>query len=139
MQEYDIPEILRIERASFSAPWSEAAFRQELHKHYALSRVAELRGKVVGYICVNNVLDDCHILNLSVDAEFRRQGLATALMKNTLNESREKGCRFFYLEVRVSNTEARIFYERIGFSVVGIRKKYYNFPIEDAAIMLLRA
>jgi ribosomal-protein-alanine N-acetyltransferase len=137
MEAYDVPRILHIERMSFTSPWSEAAFYQEIHKQYALSRVAEFGQDVVGYICVNYLFDEGHILNLAVHPDFRRQGVATALMKDTLQELKKKGCMFFYLEVRVSNLAAKTFYERFGFSIVAFRKNYYISPDEDAALMAL--
>jgi len=133
----DVPRVLEIERMSFSSPWSEAAFLQEIHKHYALSQVAELRYDIIGYMCANYLFDEGHILNLAVDPDFRRQGVATVLMEDALTELKKKGCRFFYLEVRVSNLAARIFYERFGFRVVAFRKRYYVSREEDAALMTL--
>ena len=138
MRERDIPEILRIERLSFSSPWSASAFAQEVRKQYALSRVAVSGERVVGYVCVNIIFDDCHILNLAVHPDFRRQAVGTVLMEEALNRSREKGCRFFYLEVRLTNSGARAFYERFGFKVAGMRKQYYSAPVEDAVLMVLR-
>jgi ribosomal-protein-alanine N-acetyltransferase len=137
MEDYDVPRILRIERMSFTSPWSEAAFRQEIHKQYALSRVAEFSHDVIGYICVNYLFDEGHILNLAVHPDFRRQDIATTLMKDALQELGKKGCTFFYLEVRVSNLAAKTFYERLGFSIVAFRKNYYISPEEDAALMAL--
>ena len=133
----DVPRVLEIERMSFTSPWSEAAFLQEIHKHYALSQVAEFRHEVIGYMCVNFLFDEGHILNLAVHPDFRRQGVATFLMKDALNILKEKGCRFFYLEVRVSNLAAKTFYERLGFRLVAFRKRYYVSPEEDAALMTL--
>jgi ribosomal-protein-alanine N-acetyltransferase len=133
----DVPRVLEIERMSFTSPWSEAAFLQEINKHYALSQVAEFRHEVIGYMCVNYLFDEGHILNLAVHPDFRRQGVAAFLMKDALNILKEKGCRFFYLEVRVSNLVAKTFYERLGFSVVAFRKRYYVSPEEDAALMTL--
>ncbi len=138
MQEHDIPEILKIERSSFTAPWSDAAFLHEVRKPYALSKIALLENIVTGYFCANQILDECHILNLAVHPDFRRQGIGSALMEEALNKLRGKGCEFFYLEVRVSNAGAKKFYERFGFKVVGARRKYYVSPVEDAALMMLR-
>jgi ribosomal-protein-alanine N-acetyltransferase len=123
MQEYDVPAVLKIEWMSFSMPWSGASFYQEIHKPYALSKI---------------VLDECHILNLAIHPEFRGRGIATTLMEDILREAIAKGCRSFYLEVRVSNEGARMFYEHMGFSIAGLRKKYYTSPIEDAIIMVLK-
>jgi ribosomal-protein-alanine N-acetyltransferase len=138
MQEQDIPAIIKIERISFSTPWSEAAFFSEIHKSYSLARVAVSGDTIVGYICVDYILNECHIMNLAVHPDFRRQGIATILLEEVMKELRKKGCRFFYLEVRFSNTGARAFYERFSFRIVGIRKKYYTSPNEDAALMMLR-
>ncbi|MBE0427316.1 MAG: ribosomal protein S18-alanine N-acetyltransferase [Nitrospirae bacterium] len=137
MHEDDIPEILRIERMSFPTPWTEAAFINEIYKPYALTRVVLQKNNVIGYICVNRVLNEGHILNLAVHPEFRRQGIASMLMQELLKELKNKGCRFIYLEVRVSSLGARKFYERFGFKVVGARRDYYQSPVEDAALMML--
>jgi ribosomal-protein-alanine N-acetyltransferase len=139
MQKQDIKEILEIERVSFTSPWSETAFLNEIDKSYALARIALFKHAVIGYICVNYILNECHILNIAVHPEFRRQGVATALMEDALMELRRKGCGFFYLEVRISNLGARRFYERFGFRVAGVRREYYISPAEDAALMMLRA
>jgi ribosomal-protein-alanine N-acetyltransferase len=137
MQVNDIPEILKIERVSFSTPWSETAFFHEVHKSYALSKVAISKKIIIGYICVNRIFDECHILNIAAHPDFRRRGIGTVLLEEALNELKGKGCRFFYLEVRASNVGAKKFYERFGFRVVGLRRKYYVSPVEDAALMAL--
>jgi [ribosomal protein S18]-alanine N-acetyltransferase len=123
---------------SFSSPWSEAAFYQELQKYYAASKVVLLQDKIIGYICVNLIFEEGHILNLAVHPDFRRQGIATRLMEELLKSSEGKRCSVFFLEVRGSNTEARKFYERLGFKIAGVRKDYYVSPVEDASLMVLR-
>jgi ribosomal-protein-alanine N-acetyltransferase len=133
----DIPEIVSIERLSFSTPWSETSFRSEIYSRYSVTRVAELNGIIVGYICVKHVADECHLLNLAVRPDYRRRGIARALLDNVIQELRMEGCRFFYLEVRLSNYAARKLYERFGFNIVGIRKGYYANPAEDAIIMMM--
>jgi ribosomal-protein-alanine N-acetyltransferase len=138
MVEEDIPEIMGIERSSFSTPWSEISFLSEVYKKNAFSNVSLFEENVIGYICVNYLLHESHILNLAVHELFRRRGVATILMNDTLKELQRKGCVFMYLEVRASNTGAQIFYERFGFKVESIRKKYYTNPDEDALLMLGR-
>jgi len=138
MVEEDIPAIMGIERSSFSTPWSEISFLSEVYKKNAFSNVALFEENVIGYICVNYLLHESHILNLAVHERFRRRGVATVLMDNTLKELKRKGCVFMYLEARASNTGARKFYERFGFRVESIRKKYYANPDEDALMMMGR-
>ncbi len=138
MREDDLPEILKIERISFSTPWSEYSFLNEIFKKYAISRVAMFERNIVGYICTNYVLHEAHILNLAVHPDFRRQGIATVMMDEALKELKKKGCVFIYLEVRASNTSAIKFYELFKFKVVDVRKKYYINPNEDALLMMGR-
>ncbi len=133
----DIPEVVKIERISFSTPWSENSFYDEIKADKAIARVAELSNAIAGYICVRCVFDECHLLNLAIHPHYRKQGIATILVDSIIQEVLGRGCKFFYLEVRASNYSARRFYEEFGFRRVGIRKNYYFYPIEDAVIMLL--
>lgn len=132
----DVPEVLAIEKQSFSTPWSETSFRSELYNRYSITRVAELNGIIVGYVCVRYLADECHLLDLAVHPDYRKIGIATMLLNNVMEELRIHGCRFFYLEVRSSNYGARRLYEQAGFKTVGIRKNYYLHPSEDAVIMM---
>ena len=136
MRAADVSEVVEIERMSFTAPWSEAAFLGEILKLYSLTKVAALRGKIIGYICVEHIMDEGHILNLAVHPDFRRHGIGKKLLEEVMDELKKNDCRSLYLEVRVSNPGARKFYERSGFRVVGIRRNYYASPIEDADLMM---
>ena len=138
MQEDDIPAIMDIERSSFTTPWSEISFLSEIYKKNGISKVARFAGKLIGYICVNYVLHESHLLNLAVHQDFRKQGVGTLLMNEILRELKKRGCVFVYLEVRVSNTAAQAFYERFGFTSESRRKKYYAHPNEDALLMIGR-
>jgi len=138
MREYDVPSILEIEQISFTTPWSEQSFLNEIYKKYAFSRVAVFEEKIIGFICVNYLLHESHLLDLAVHPDFRRRGVATVLMDEAMNGLKKMGCVFVYLEVRVSNTGAQKFYERFGFKVDGIRRKYYGNPDEDALLMMGR-
>jgi ribosomal-protein-alanine N-acetyltransferase len=135
MHETDIPEVLEIENMSFSTPWSKTAFINEILKQYSLTKVAILGDKIIGYICVNHITDEGHILNLAVHPHFRRQGVAKTLVEKVLKELRENSCKYIYLEVRVSNFGARKFYGHLGFKVMGMRKNYYILPTEDGIVM----
>ncbi len=137
MREEDIPTIVEIERTSFSMPWSETSFLNELRKPRAVSRVAVLNGIVVGHLCAQTAADEGHILNLAVRADYRQKGIATALVENIIEELKLRACRYLYLEVRASNYAARRLYQGFGFRIVGTRKKYYVAPTEDAIIMML--
>lgn len=138
MQEDDIPAILKIEQISFTTPWSEQDFLNEIYKKNVLSKVAMFEENIIGHICVNHHAHESHILNLDVHPDFRRQGVATILMEDAIGELKKRGCAFMHLKVRISNTGAQKFYELLGFKVEGIRKKFYGNPDEDALLMMRR-
>ncbi|MCL5023912.1 MAG: ribosomal protein S18-alanine N-acetyltransferase [Nitrospirae bacterium] len=137
MTEQDIASVVAIEKASFSLPWSETSFRNELYKPRSMPRVAVEEAVVAGYVCAQTAADEGHILNLAVHPDYRRRGIAAALVAHVIAEFKERGCRFVYLEVRASNHAAKRLYEGFGFTLVGTRKSYYVVPTEDAAIMML--
>lgn len=137
MQPSDITEIMEIERKSFTTPWSELAFLNVMYNLHSIAKVAVLKNNVSGYICVKQISDEGHIMNLAVRHDLRRHGISNALVKEVLDELRKKACKHLYLEVRISNLGARKFYEHIGFKIAGVRSKYYTSPDEDAVVMML--
>jgi ribosomal-protein-alanine N-acetyltransferase len=132
----DLPEVLIIERASFTMPWSRGAFLYELEQNQvARCWVGREDGRVVGYICLWQVADELHVTNVAVHPHARRRGIARALLESVFVHARGSGSRMVLLEVRPSNTEAIPLYESFGFRVVGRRRGYYYDTGEDALVM----
>lgn len=136
IEKVDIEEILAIEKASFTTPWIYSFFKEELDN--ASSRAYCARPPqgdrlLVGYSVNRAVLDELHILNIASHPDFRRQGIGTQLFKHSIEENPQ--ARIAYLEVREQNKAARAFYHKLGFRVVGRRKRYYSDTGEDAIIM----
>jgi ribosomal-protein-alanine N-acetyltransferase len=133
----DLPEVIAIERLSFSNPWTGPLFLQELQVSF--SRIILARrsgGPVAGYACRWFVADEVHILNVAVDPKFRAQGLGGLLMREVLREARAGHATALTLEVRRSNAAGRRLYESFGFEEVGLRPNYYGRG-EDALILRL--
>ena len=133
----DVLEVLAIEKASFATPWSEILFMNEIFKPRSLPKAAVIGDKVVGYICGNYLLDEGHILNVTVHPDFRKQGIASLLIHEMIRLLKEEGCRTIFLEVRISNEAALRMYEKAGFIRLATRTAYYTLPTEDAVIMSL--
>jgi len=138
MEEGDLSAVLAIEQISFSTPYSKEYFLNELYKKHALLKVAIFEGNVIGYLCADYENHEAQILNLAIDPVFRRRGAATILITQAMRKLKKEGCVFVFLVVRASNTGAQKFYERFGFKVEAIRKKYYPDPDEDALQMMGR-
>ena len=133
----DLPAVLAIERRSFQTPWSLAMFVLELSKPsgICLALPTEDGKGLAGYLVCSRYADVWHLMNIAVEPERRRRGVATELM-NGLFERAGEGARFT-LEVRTSNTSAIQMYERFGFRPAGHRRRYYHDNGEDALIMWL--
>ena len=135
MDRSHIPQIAQLERQCFSAPWSEEALVQALYQDNASFIVAEgADGTVLGYAGLQAVLDEGYIDNVAVRPEYRRQGVAGALL-GAFERFAQAHLAFLTLEVRASNAPAIALYERHGFVRAGLRKNYYTAPREDAVIM----
>lgn len=137
LAEEHIPELLRIENLSNTAPWSEQSFRNELGHAHGIFLVALVGGAPVGYGCLWLVIDEAHITTLAVDPEHRRQGIARRLLKDMLFEAKKRGAVCATLEVRAGNSAASSLYESLGFERRAVRPKYYPDNREDAAILWL--
>jgi ribosomal-protein-alanine N-acetyltransferase len=135
MRPADVPEVHRIERLSYSVPWSELTFRGLLQRSDADLLVIELDGQLTGYAVFWQVLDQGELGNVAVDPQWRRHGLARQLIAAVMERAAARGVRELFLEVRPSNVGARLLYESFGFERVGQRKNYYQEPVEDAVVM----
>jgi ribosomal-protein-alanine N-acetyltransferase len=133
----NLDAIVEIERASFSTPWTPDMFRWEL-RNKDVSATYVLRtsdGTVAAFCCVWTVLEELHINNVAVRPEFRRRGFASTLLEHVMDEAVRRGATKATLEVRRSNVAALRLYDRLGFSVSGVRPNYYANPAEDALIL----
>ena len=139
MQRADLPEILAIEKESFSSPWTVGMFTEELENKLAQCLVIRItdKGKSVisAYIIFRLIADEAHLHNLAVKKELKRQGLAQSLMETMKDIAMQVGICARTLEVRESNKEAISLYWKCGFVVKGRRPLYYTDTHEDALIM----
>lgn len=132
----DIPDIMVIEHESFSLPWSEEAFRNELTmNHFARYLVLELDGKPIAYAGMWTIVDEAHITNVAVRTAYRGHHLGETLLLELIKLAMEHGIERMTLEVRESNLVAQSLYRKLGFEPAGIRKGYYSDNQEDAIIM----
>jgi ribosomal-protein-alanine N-acetyltransferase len=130
----DLPQVMGIERRAFPTPWSLAMFVLEVSKPSGVHLAALHDGRIVGYVICSRYDTVWHVMNVAVDPDFRRIGVATSLLSALLAEVDGPGARLT-LEVRESNAPAISLYERFGFRSAGLRRRYYQDNGEDALIM----
>jgi [ribosomal protein S18]-alanine N-acetyltransferase len=133
----DLGEIERIERRSYATPWSRSMFAGELAKPSSISLGAfdADEGSLLGYLIISRYVDAWHVMNIAVDPEHHRRGIATMMLERLFEITSDDGRRGYTLEVRVSNGGAIKLYERLGFHARGRRRGYYTDNREDALIM----
>lgn len=132
----DIGTIAAIERESFTSPWSEEAFRNELQSNlFAKYMIMEEEGVILGYGGMWLIVDEAHVTNIAVREIYRGQGLGERLLREMMRTAHWMGAQRMTLEVRVSNEIAKSLYRKLGFYPSGIRPGYYSDNQEDALIM----
>ena len=131
----DLNAIEEIERRSYPTPWSRSMFAGELAKPASICLGAFEGDRLAGYMIISRYVDAWHVMNIAVEPEFRRRGIATALLEKLFELTEDESRRGYTLEVRVSNEAAIKLYERLGFRSRGIRRGYYTDNREDALIM----
>ena len=135
MNSSHVAQIAQLEKICFSDPWSEKSVASELDNKLAFWLVAAEGDTVAGYIGSQTVIDETDMMNVAVHPDFRRQGIAEALVNTLVENLKKMGSRCLTLEVRASNAPAIALYGKLGFAEIGRRKNYYRNPREDALIL----
>jgi ribosomal-protein-alanine N-acetyltransferase len=130
----DLPQVIAIERRAFPTPWSLSMFVLELSKPSGICLAGLIDGRVAGYLVCSRYDTVWHLMNVAVDPDLRREGIATTLMER-LFDTADRPHEQYTLEVRESNSGAIALYERFGFRAAGHRRGYYHDNREDALIM----
>jgi [ribosomal protein S18]-alanine N-acetyltransferase len=140
----DVPVVHALDVASFSLPWPLSAYQFEVTKNPdSLPLVIEVKDeqgnwRISGVMVIWLILDEAHIGTIAIDADYRRRGLARQLLGEGLLFSHAKGATVAYLEVRRGNTGAQELYRQFGFTIEGVRPRYYQDNHEDALLLTLK-
>lgn len=135
MQKGDVAAVAALEAQIFPMPWSTAGFADTLPREDIIFLVAYEQDELLGYVGIYCTLDEGEITNVAVAPAARRRGIARALLTELKQQLACRNVARIVLEVRVSNEPAIRLYEQMGFSVLGVRKNFYEKPTEDAYIM----
>ncbi len=136
MQVKDADAVAAIEQQIFSQPWSRQGFLDAVNLANTVFLVAEENNRIVGYIGMYVAMDEGEITNVAVAPVERCHGIGGMLIAELLKIAESKGIARIVLEVRVSNDSAIRLYERNGFVQCGVRRGFYEFPKEDAYVMV---
>ena len=120
----DLPEVARLEKALYAFPWSLGNFRDSVNAGYDCWVVTHGEA-VVGYSVLMVAIDEAHLLNFAVAAEWQNQGVGRRFLMHMIEVARLAACQIVYLEVRPSNLSARHLYRTTGFQQIAIRPDYY--------------
>lgn len=124
MRAADLPEVASLEKSLYAFPWSLGNFRDSVNAGYDCWVVTHGEA-VIGYAVLMIALDEAHLLNFAVAAEWQNQGIGRAFLDHMVQVAKQSGCLIVYLEVRPSNLPARHLYRAAGFQQIAIRPDYY--------------
>ena len=130
-----VSQVAALEAICFHDPWSEKSVASELKNPLSFWLVAMEENRVVGYVGSQTVVGETDMMNVAVHPDFRRKGVAEALIIALVENLKAMESHCLTLEVRASNAPATTLYEKLGFQQVGLRKNYYRNPKEDALIL----
>lgn len=138
LRQEDLDRVCELEESAFSMPWKRDDFAHLIEDSNSVYLVILANGYIAG--CAGYTFNgfEGYINNVVIDADYRRQGLAKSLLTEVLRLGKEAGISEYTLEVRVGNAPAIALYESLGFKSEGIRKRFYEHPVEDAHVMWLR-
>jgi len=138
MREGDLAEVMAIENAIYSHPWTRGNFADSLRAGYEC-RTWRLDGELIGYFVLMAAAGEAHLLNLSIAEPHQRRGHGAALLQEAAKLARKLGAKNVFLEVRPSNQAAQGLYTRFGFRKVAVRRGYYpaHSGREDALVLSL--
>jgi len=138
MREQDLEEVLAIENAIYTHPWTRGNFADSLRAGYEC-RTLRLGRELIGYFVLMVAAGEAHLLNLSIAASHQRIGHGSRLLREAGGLARKLGARSLFLEVRPSNRAAQGLYTRFGFRKIAVRRGYYpaHTGREDALVLTL--
>ena len=131
----DLDQVMEIEEDLFSVTWTREGFLTYLMKKDTMFFVVEEKEKILGFCSMMTVLDEGDILNVAVRRDRQKEGIGQFLVDSILRMADLQGIRLVHLEVREGNQTARRLYERLGFKEDGLRRNYYEDPVENAVLM----
>lgn len=134
MESRDVLGVFKVDQACFSHNWTQDSYEAETKNILSNYIVAEVDGEIIGFGGFWQVIDEAHITNIAVMADYRQTGVGQNIMNAMLTLAREKGCVAMTLEVRGDNQPAINFYLKNQFTREGRRKDYYGLGM-DAIIM----
>ena len=129
-------KIHALEKECFSDPWSITSIENQLSTEQTIFIIYEENGEAAGFVLGTQVCGEAELYRIGTDPDKRGQGIGASLMKTGISWANGQNAESIFLEVRASNAPAISLYEKHGFENIGIRKKYYTAPIEDAVIMV---
>jgi len=131
----DMPEVLRIEQASFGSPWSDEDFLCCLRQRNCIGMVAEHDQKIFGFMIYELHKSRLHILNFAVAPEVRKQTVGAQMILRLVDKLSQQRRNEIILEVRESNLEAQLFFRKQNFKAVCVLRRHFDDTEEDGYIM----
>lgn len=132
----DLDAVAAAEQCVYAFPWTCGNFTDSLAAGHGAWLALERR-QMIGYAVMMQVLDEAHLLNITVLPELQREGRGSALLLHLFGLARMRSATRMLLEVRPGNFSGQALYKRHGFLEIGRRRDYYpaHEGREDAIVM----
>ncbi len=135
--ELQIEEILAIDGECLSPPWTEGQMLSEIYSDHTCFELAIEGEAVLGFCILRKLGDEAELLRIATRPEVRKRGVGSKLLESAIKNAGGRGVGKIFLEMRESNETAASLYDKFGFKVAGMRRAYYEEPVENACVMVL--
>lgn len=142
----NIEAVKKIEIECKLSPWNLKDYESEIENKYSLALISKNKNAITGFLLARLIMQEnsetdkfreAEIYNIGVKEEFRKSGIAQALLDCFLKRAKIYKISKIWLEVRESNAPAINFYKKNNFFTHGKRKNFYHSPTENACVMSL--
>lgn len=139
MQQKDLTEVIAIEKAANQFPWSLKNFEDSLRANHHAWVFLGHQNDIQGYVIVQKVVDELHLLNICVKPELQGKGFGRLMLNHIISFAETNFSAVILLEVRSSNQRAQQLYLQSGFNEMSVRTAYYPAEQgrEDAVLMAM--
>lgn len=130
----DVEAIVSLDQEVLQTNWHEKLYAESIVLKDTQSLVLDHEGRLIGFLIYRNIGGDFEIIQLALNKEYQRQGLASMMIDYMIQDAQSSTIEFIYLEVEMDNLPALNLYKKYGFEAIHQRKNYYGQG-QDAIVM----
>ena len=127
-QRSDFEALVAIDQVCFpkTIAYGQREMKSYLHAEGAHCIIAEIPGRIAGFIITECLSELAHVITLDVLQEWRRKAIGSALLSAAESQALSQGATLMYLETATANKAAIALWKKHGYRETGTIENYYG-------------